>query len=214
MHQDPHRKELFDTWSQDYDRSVADQTEFPFIGYHAVLDTIVKKAQVEPQHTLLDVGVGTGNLSSRFPIPGSQICGIDFSQRMLEQAQKNLPDATLFRVDLLSPDWPVEMDGPYDRIVSAYTLHEFPDDLKITLLTRLAQDYLNKGGQIWVGDISFPDQNHYDRGRQRFSVLWDDDEFYWCARPAIASFETVGFQVEYWQVSICVGVYQLLWPGT
>jgi putative AdoMet-dependent methyltransferase len=209
MNEDNERRDLFDVWSADYDQSVNNSDDFPFAGYQETLSAMVRWAEIQSHYKVLDVGIGTGTLSHLLPIPGEQIWGMDFSQKMLEKASEALPDAHLMQVDLLSETWPLELQQPFDRIVSGYTFHEFNDQTKIALALKLAQHHLAPGGSILLADISFGDQAAFSQNRQHYQDFWDEDEYYWCADRMIPLLERSGFSVAYLQTSFCAGIYRL-----
>jgi putative AdoMet-dependent methyltransferase len=210
MAENAKRQALFDRWSMQYDQDVYDG-EFPFIGYDRTLSALSALGEFSDAHHVLDVGIGTGNLAVRLPIPPEQIWGIDFSNEMLSKAAKALPGSHLLQVDLLTKDWPVEIAHPYDRIVSGYTFHEFPDETKVTLLNRLAAELLAPDGKILIADISFPDVTLMEEARTRFvsEGRWDEEEYYWCAETMLAMLSGQGFLADYLQTSPCSGVYCL-----
>jgi len=209
MDEDNERQHLFDVWSTDYDHSVNDSDAFPFAGYQETLSALVRLAEIQNHHTVLDVGIGTGALSRLLPIAGEQIWGLDFSQMMLDMARKTLPEVHLLLVDLLSEIWPGELQQPFDRIVSGYTFHEFEDQKKIELILRFAHNHLASDGSIILADISFKNQKALTTIRKRYSESWDDEEFYWCAAEMIPLLESSGFDVSYLQTSFCAGIYRL-----
>jgi len=86
------QQDVFDAWANDYDSAVDSGSSFPFAGYAAVLSTVVRYADVEAPHTVLDVGTGTGNLAQRFAPTGCTLWGIDFSDATLEQACRKVPE--------------------------------------------------------------------------------------------------------------------------
>ncbi|MGX8699150.1 MAG: class I SAM-dependent methyltransferase, partial [bacterium] len=58
----------FDAWAERYDAFVdAREREegYPFGGYHAIQDAIVKEAEAWEKPLVLDLGFGTGRLTSR-----------------------------------------------------------------------------------------------------------------------------------------------------
>jgi putative AdoMet-dependent methyltransferase len=199
------RMQLFDRWAQYYDKTIA-PTQFPFDGYDQVLDEVVRLAEVTPQMQVLDLGIGTGNLAARFVQAGCVVWGLDFSAEMLAKARAKLPQVVLVRADLLS-DWPVELRRPFDRVVSAYVLHEFDLETKVRLLHKIVTHHLTTGGKIVVADIAFPSVEDRTQASEQLADSWDTDEFYWAADEAGAACGRAGLQVTYKQVSSCGGVF-------
>jgi putative AdoMet-dependent methyltransferase len=199
------RRQLFDRWAESYDSSIA-PTDFPFDGYDLVLDKVVNLAEAAPHMQVLDLGIGTGNLAARFVQAGCAVWGIDFSAEMLRKARAKLPQTGLVQADVMS-DWPVELQRRFDRVVSAYVLHEFDLDTKVGLLQRIAAHHLAPGGRIVVGDIAFPSIGHRSQASRQWSDSRDEDEFYWAADETITACAGAGLQVTYRQVSSCGGVF-------
>ena len=212
MAAESNRKELFDRWSSYYDESV-NRDAFPFTGYKDVMKTILRLADLEADQRILDLGVGTGNLSKLLVKITTQVWGADFSEEMLKRARSVLPQSHLIQVDLRSDLWPGTLQGPFDRILSAYTFHEFSDAYKVTLLLRLARESLTPDGLIVIGDISYPTRSQFSKAHQDLLGLWDEEEYYWCAEKLIPQLEETGFKVDYEQVSECGGVYCLSQNG-
>ncbi len=212
------REQLFDEWAASYDESVDGYSGFPFEGYEQVLDLIAKRAGVEAGMEVLDLGIGTGNLSGRLLKSECAVWGLDFSLRMLAKVHGKYPRIELLKADIRG-DWPIDVDRHFDRVVSAYVLHEFDLESKIRLLRKLVCDHLVEGGRLVVGDISFPTRTARDEAEKRFSgtwdekrqrwegSLWDEDEYYWAADEAIEALAAVGLTACYGQVSFCGGVY-------
>ena len=134
--------EDFNRWADHYDQSVLKTGHFPFTGYEAVLDKVVKLANVQPGMSILDLGTGTGNLALRFDALGCDVFGIDFSDAMLEKARLKLPQAQLFQADLRGA-WPPEMNRRFNNIISAYVFHHFELNLKVQIIQKLTQEHLN-----------------------------------------------------------------------
>jgi putative AdoMet-dependent methyltransferase len=201
-----HRVQLFDDWAEHYDQSIQDDGGFPFDGYEQVLDEIMRAADAQCGMKVLDLRVGTGNLAALFVALGCDIWGIDFSAEMLAKAIQKLPQAVLVRADLLS-DWPTELGHRFDRIVSAYVLHEFDLSTKAKLLQGLAERHLAAKGRIVVGDIAFPTSGARDQARRKWADLWDEEEYYWAADEVADTCESAGLQVTHKQISSCGGVF-------
>jgi putative AdoMet-dependent methyltransferase len=200
------RTQLFDRWAEHYEPSIRDKDSFPFDGYARVLDEIVHIAGPQSGMKMLDLGIGTGNLAARFAATDCEIWGIDFSAGMLAKAREQLPEAVLLQADLLG-DWPEQLNRRFDRIVSAYVLHEFDLATKVTLLQKLTHSYLALSGLIIIGDIAFPTSEVLDRAQRAWADSWDEDEFYWVADEATNAFKRAGLQMTYRQISSCGGVF-------
>jgi putative AdoMet-dependent methyltransferase len=80
------RRALFDAWSANYDPAAEDA--FPFGAYDAVLDRITELVAERAPQRVLELGVGTGNLTRRIldRLPGTSMVGLDFSPAMVERA--------------------------------------------------------------------------------------------------------------------------------
>jgi putative AdoMet-dependent methyltransferase len=201
------RTQLFDTWAQHYDGGMASTDgNFPFDGYERILDEVVALAEVRPGMRVLDLGIGTGNLAQRFVQQGCAVWGVDFSVEMLAKTRVKLPHIHLVLADLLA-DWPADLQPPFDRIVSAYVLHEFTLEAKIDVLRR-AIPYLVPGSVMLVADIAFPSVAIRETAMQQvYGGSWDEDEWYWAADEAIAACEAAGLHATYRQMSSCGGIF-------
>jgi putative AdoMet-dependent methyltransferase len=205
MNREP-RIHLFDEWAEHYDQSIRSDCGFPFDGYEQVLDEIVRAAGAQCGMKVLDLGIGTGNVADRFAAIGCDIWGIDFSAEMLAKTTEKLPKAVLVQADLMN-EWPTELDQRFDRIVSAYVLHEFGFSAKMKLLQRLTRGHLGQNGRIVVGDIAFPTSRIRDGAHRKWTELWDEEEYYWAADEIVEACKSIGLQVTYKQISSCGGVF-------
>jgi len=201
------RQRLFDDWARDYDRSARSEDAYPFAGYDRVLARITELASVRTEHRVLDIGIGTGNLSARIAPSGCELWGIDFSEAMLAEAGKELPEVRLVQADLLA-GWPSNLPGQFNRILSAYVLHEFDFETKLRLVAELI-DHLAEGGRLVIGDIAFDTEARQEAVRRAFAATWDDEENYWVAERIIPKVEARGLAVQYEAVSFCGGVFAI-----
>ena len=205
------RVDLFDSWAANYDRSVtadADAEAYPFAGYDDVVAAVVATAGIGPEHCVLDIGTGTGNLTAKLVDLAGEVWGTDFSEEMLIKAREKVPQARFVRWDVRDC-WPSELPPKFDRIVSTYVSHEFDDELKLLLLVDLARNRLSPDGRLVIGDIAFPDARAQDVCRQAATNVWDESEHYWIASRIIPQLEDAGFIVSYKQISLCGGVFVL-----
>ena len=147
-------------------------------------------AHLRPGGTVLDVGCGGGRpvaafLSGR----GFRVHGFDLSERMIELAKTNVPNATFVAGNMLDL-----VDGQFavDGIVSFYAIFHTPREQHQALLMRFAS-FLPRGGALlitmgasdWVGGEEFHGEpmlwSHYGSERNvrlvesaGFSILRDE----------------------------------------
>ena len=105
-------------------------------------------------------------------------------------------------------EWPIPQERYFDRIVSNYVFHEFTPEMKLSLLTRLAEQYLVADGRIVIGDVMFPDAVERDHVREAYSAQWED-EFFWLVDETRLALEDMGWEVGYSPTSFCTGVLLL-----
>lgn len=168
------RVPLFDDWAKIYDDLVEASEGFPFTGYRDVLRRVVNLAQLGPGTRVLELVTGTGNLAERFIQAGAKVWGLDFSTAMLEEARTKVSSATLLQADLLG-EWPLL--PKFERVVSAYVLHEFDLAAKLNVLTRSAEQ-LGTGGSLIIADIAFPNIEFAAQAHEYWRNVWDEDEHY------------------------------------
>ena len=83
----------FDLWADGYEQSVGlsdDDGTYPFAGYKQILNTIYNRMLAGNGKTVLDIGFGTGTLTTKLYEQGCTVWGQDFSKRMIELA-KSIP---------------------------------------------------------------------------------------------------------------------------
>lgn len=198
-------QEGFDQWAEDYEKSVGRNEEdgkYPFAGYREVLNIIFQR--VKGCAEVLDIGFGTGALTSRLYDGGCRITGIDFSQKMIDVAKRRMPNAYLIRWDF-SKGLPEEVKNRrFDAVVSTYALHHLTDGQKAGLIRQLS-DLLNPGGQILIGDVSFETRSELEKCREKYREDWDRDETYFVSTELKNSLGGELF-CEYQKMSHCAGV--------
>ena len=105
-------------------------TATPFAGYRAMMNALYQRVLAQSGRDVLDIGFGTGVLTSRLYAQGCQIYGQDFSARMIELAQAKMPDARLYQGDFSKGLVPELCVRQYDAIVATYSLHHLTDTQK------------------------------------------------------------------------------------
>lgn len=170
----------FDLWADGYDKSVGLSDEgdrYPFAGYRKMMNAVYNRVLAQSGRDVLDIGFGTGVLTSHLYERGCHIYGQDFSARMIELAQAKMPEAKLYQGDFSKGLVPELCVRQYDAIVATYSLHHLTDAQKIgflcTLLPLLKQD-----GCIFIGDVAFRTRVELAACRNAAGDEWDEDEIY------------------------------------
>lgn len=200
-------KQGFDLWADGYDKTVGvsdEENTYPFAGYKDVLGTIFQTIMEKPNAVVLDIGFGTGTLTTKLYENGCTIYGQDFSARMMELASKKMPHAHLYQGDFTQGLVEPLLKQRYDFIVATYSLHHLTDEQKISFL-HVLRSQLNPGGQILIGDVAFESRTQMERCRKGAGDEWDDEEIYFVVDELKKKFPTLAFA----QISYCAGVLLL-----
>lgn len=199
--------ETFDLWAEGYDQSVAfsnENDDYPFAGYKKVLGSIYGDVLSAAHRTVLDIGFGTGTLTSRLYENGCVIFGQDFSRKMIELAQPKMPCARLYCGDFSEGLAEELTRQKYDAIISTYALHHVTDAQKIRLIESLIP-LLNEHGCLYIGDVAFDTREELEKCRERVGCEWDDDETYFVFEELSKPFPKMTFE----RLSFCAGVLRL-----
>ncbi|GLX66140.1 class I SAM-dependent DNA methyltransferase [Paenibacillus glycanilyticus] len=141
---------LFDEWSESYDRTVAgDDVEYreAFAGYDRILEAVAERVS----GTVVEFGVGTGNLTEKLLKRSNKVYGIEPSEGMRREVLKRGLAVEVLDGDFL--EFP-ELQGPIDAIVSTYAFHHLTDEEK-TKAAALYSGLLAPGGRVVFADTSF-----------------------------------------------------------
>ncbi|AWB45929.1 SAM-dependent methyltransferase [Paenibacillus sp. CAA11] len=144
--------ELFDEWSHNYDLTVLghdEQYREVFEHYERILNLVVSEAI----GTVVEFGVGTGNLTEKLAAAGHTVYGIEPSQGMRDQVLKRGIPFELLDGDFLA--FP-ELPGPVDTITSTYAFHHLTDEEKERAIAHFA-NLLSDKGKIVFADTVFAD---------------------------------------------------------
>ena len=197
----------FDLWADGYDASVGlsdEENIYPFAGYKRVLNGIFQRIVQKPNAVVLDIGFGTGVLTSKLYEYGCTVYGQDFSRKMIELASKKMPDAHLYQGDFSQGLAKPLTRQSYDFIVATYSLHHLTDAQKNTFLHTLCK-CLKADGRILIGDVAFATREELNRCRLATEDEWDDEEIYFVADEWKNEFPALQFE----PVSYCAGILTL-----
>ena len=194
----------FDLWADGYDKTVGvsdEENSYPFAGYKEVLGRIFKTIMEKPKAVVLDIGFGTGTLTTKLYENGCTVYGQDFSARMIELASVKMPDAHLYQADFSEGLAEPLQQQNYDFIVATYSLHHLTDDQKVAFLQSLRK-HLNSNGMILIGDVAFETRTQLEKCRQKVGKEWDDEEIYFVVEELRNAFPDLLFT----PVSYCAGI--------
>ena len=142
-------------WSTTYNIDIeASNNTFPFGGYDIVKAVIDDLVIEKHNTTVLDLGIGTGIISSILYDKGANIYGVDFSEEMLNQCKTAMNDAVLINCDLSKGLADLELPK-FSYVLSTYVFHHFDDTVKMNLI-KDALAHLNETGTFILSDICFP----------------------------------------------------------
>jgi putative AdoMet-dependent methyltransferase len=195
----------FDSWAAEYDEDVYSDNSFPFEGYSTILQTIVDQADPRPNSSVLDLGIGTGNLAQQFFKRDCVIWGLDFSAKMLAKAKIKLPSANLEQADITA-EWPPSFLRQFDYVVSAYTFHHFPRDGKVRLVQDILTNHLSPGGRLIIGDVAFKDADEQKKYRDKLGDEWEE-EYYWLVNETLGDFAIINIPTRFIKISDCAGIF-------
>ena len=194
----------FDLWADDYDKSVGltdDDNTYPFAGYKDILNQIYNEALSLKAKKVLDIGFGTGTLTSRLYEKGIEIYGQDFSKEMFDIAKGKMPKAKLYFKDFSHGLDEALLTNKYDAIIATYSLHHLVDEDKLDFIKSLLP-LLNDGGKILIGDVAFKTRHELEACKNHAGRSWDDEEFYFVYDEMKDKFSTATFN----QISHCAGI--------
>jgi SAM-dependent methyltransferase len=124
----------------------------------AFKERLLEQARIEPEHTILDIGCGTGTLLlllGRKRRPATMV-GLDADGKVLRiaaaKARRHVAEIGL--VQALSLEIPFA-DKVFDRVLSSLTLHHLTRPEKLRTLAEIFR-ILRSGGELHVADWGRP----------------------------------------------------------
>ena len=113
--------------------------------------TLVSDLDVQDGHRVLELGCGTGQVTTELVGAGASVVAVDRLPEMLVAARRRAPAATFVQGDVTD----VPIDGKFDLVVLAFLLHSFDVSGRRSLLRRSVGS-LASGGRIGILDWSSP----------------------------------------------------------
>lgn len=152
----------FDSWAKTYDVSVKeDRGELKiYKNYNLILESVfnlVDKLNINNPN-ILEIGVGTGNLASKFLKNNYNIIGIDQSREMLNVSKEKYPKLKVRLGEFLKIPYG---DKCFDVIVSTYAFHHLNNSEKSIAIEEMLR-VLKDNGKIIIGDLMFENKQDED----------------------------------------------------
>ena len=121
-----------------------------------VLDRILVSSQPKPSDVCVDLGAGSGFVTTALAPLVASVHAVDISPAMTEALAERTADAGLVNVSTEVTDLKdFQLPPSYaDLIVSSYALHHLADADKRALTARAAQ-WLRPGGRLVIADMMF-----------------------------------------------------------
>ncbi len=145
-------KNTFDNEAEQYDET----TQYLLLDYNFILEQVVKKIDFsnDEQFYILDLGCGTGNLIKKIRknYPKAIIYALDFSDEMLEQAQrKGIIDVKYINGNMFKLN---DISLPYfDVVVSSFVFHNFHNKEEYVSVFNMVNEHLAINGKFIIADL-------------------------------------------------------------
>ena len=161
---------MYNRFAYLYDKLINDVDYDKWIEYYY---KIFRRFNLEPKLGL-DLGCGTGNLTTRFSEKGVEMTGIDISEDMLMVAREKSEGRDILYLNQDMCEF--ELYGTVDFIVSGLDcINYITDKRDLKKVMRLVNNYLTPGG-LFVFDINTSHKLSDTIGNNTF-ILEDDDVF-------------------------------------
>jgi putative AdoMet-dependent methyltransferase len=122
----------------------------------AEAESILNLLDLKPEHTLIEIGTGTGEFATIAAKKCKRVIAIDISESMLNYAEnkakaRSVDNIHFIRAGFLTFRYPNEAA---DAVVSQFALHHLPDFWKQVALLRISE-MLKPEGNVYIKDIVY-----------------------------------------------------------
>jgi ubiquinone/menaquinone biosynthesis C-methylase UbiE len=127
------------------------------LGVNTVYDTLVAQTELADGQRVLEIGCGTGNVTTRAKraAPGADVVGTDPDPLALARAQRKARGMTGIRFERAYAQELPFADGEFDRVLSSMMLHHLDDDVKAAAAAEIHR-VLRPSGVLHIVDIGGP----------------------------------------------------------
>lgn len=171
----------FNSWAKSYDNDVKkDNGELKiYKNYELILQKVYDLVENLDRKVsrILEIGVGTGNLASKFLRGDYEIIGIDQSREMLSVAKDKYPMLKVRVGEFLKIPYD---NKSFDIIVSTYAFHHLNQSEKNIAIEEMMR-VLKDDGVIVIGDLMFESKHSEKKVLETLSETQIDeikDEYY------------------------------------
>jgi ubiquinone/menaquinone biosynthesis C-methylase UbiE len=132
------------------------------LGMNKAYDTLVAQAELADGLRVLEIGCGTGNVTTRVKraAPGADVIGSDPDPLALARAQRKARGMTGIRFERAYAQELPFADGEFDRVLSSMMLHHLDDDVKAGAAAEIYR-ILRPGGTLHIVDIGGHTTGHH-----------------------------------------------------
>src|SRR5512136_686192 len=150
-HEPEHPGADFDAIAETYDRNMKKIRDV-----QGEIEEILDFLDLEPDHTVLEIGTGTGEFAMAAARDCARVYAVDLSSGMLKYAEKKAASRDIRNVDFLQAGFlTYEHQGDsVDAVVTQIALHHLPDFWKQIALLRIA-GLLKDGGKFCLRDVVY-----------------------------------------------------------
>ena len=153
----------FNSWAKSYDDDVKkDNGELKiYKNYELILQSIYDLVEDlnKKNSKILEIGVGTGNLASKFLNSNYDIVGIDQSREMLSVAKEKYPRLKVRLGEFLKIPYD---NKSFDIIISTYAFHHLNESEKCIAIEEMIR-VLKDNGVIIIGDLMFESKDSEEK---------------------------------------------------
>ena len=170
------KSNLFNSCASSYEKDLLRyKFQYPFAGYFEIIAEI--KKSLSHSMKILDVGIGSGFMLDKLvsDFDTMDCYGIDFSTEMLEIAASRFNNSQLINFNIANGVPKQIKHLSFDIILSAYTLHHFNTEEKVSIIENYLK-LLDKNGIFIIADIMFDSIEHMKEIKRIAKDSWDSEE--------------------------------------